>query len=157
MAIEQARPAANASQWDERHAAETGSPQVANKAVIRRFVEEVINRDERGALTELVSPAYVIHCPEGDLYGLDGARLDLEELRSAFPDLQLDINELVAEGDLVARHCTVHGTHEGPFLGLPPSHERVAMPAMGLDRVQDGQLVETWIAFNMLPLLTRVR
>jgi predicted ester cyclase len=122
-----------------------------NKAVVRRFVEDVINRGDDRLLRELVSPKYVIHCPEGDLYGPDGARLDLMELRAAFPDLRLELTELLAEGDLVARRFTLHGTHSGPFLGLCPSGRQVAIPALGLDRVRDGRLVETWIAFNVLP------
>jgi predicted ester cyclase len=131
------------------------APTTDNRAIVRRYIDEVINRGEVRLIPELVSPDYVIHCPEGDLYGPEGARLDLVELRAAFPDLRLDVTHLVADGELVARYCTLHGTHLGPFLGLPPSHKRVALSAMGLDRLEEGRLVETWIAFNVLGLMHR--
>ena len=130
------------------HATATG-----NKEVVRRFVEEVINRDRTSLVDHLVDTDYVFHCPDGDLYGPNGARLHIAELRSAFPDLHIDLIDLVGEGDLVARRFVLRGLHVGPFLGLAPSDDRVAIPGMGIDRIENGRIAETWLAFNVLSLL----
>jgi predicted ester cyclase len=124
-----------------------------NKEIVRRFVEEAVNRDRVGLVDRLVHADYIFHCPDGDLYGPNGARLHLAELRSAFPDLHMDLIDLVGEGDLVARRFVLRGLHVGPFMGLAPSDDRVAIPGMGIDRIEEGRIAESWLAFNVYSLL----
>ncbi|MDQ2683464.1 MAG: ester cyclase [Chloroflexota bacterium] len=122
-------------------------------AVVRRYVTEIVNHTGLTRLEELVGPGYLFHCPDGDLYGPDGARLHLSELREAFPDLVMELLDTVAEGDRVARRFVLRGTHLGPFVGLPPTGQPVEIPGMAIDRIADGQLVETWITLDVLTLL----
>ena len=124
-----------------------------HKEIVRRFVEEVVNRGRTDLIHDLIAADYVVHCPDGDLYGPLGARLNLEELQIAFPDLHMELIDLVGEGDLVARRFVVRGVHLGPFLGLEPTDEDVAIPGIALDRIANGRIAESWIAFNTLGLV----
>jgi steroid delta-isomerase-like uncharacterized protein len=121
-----------------------------NKEIVRRFIEEVVNRGRANLIEQLVSEDFVFHCPDGDLYGRQGALLNVIEMKNAFPDLYMDVTELISEGDLVARRFVLRGNHVGPFLGLEPSDGEVAIPGIGLDRIANGRIAETWIAFNII-------
>ena len=129
------------------------SSQPDNKALIRQYVEDVVNADRLATLDDLIGAGYVFHCPDGDLYGPDGARLNLAEMRRAFPDLQMELEDVVAEDDRVSRRFILRGTHLGPFLGLPPTGEPVAISGMAIDRVDGGQIVETWISLSVIDLV----
>ncbi|HEX3302902.1 MAG TPA: ester cyclase [Thermomicrobiales bacterium] len=124
-----------------------------NKEIVRRFVEEVVNRGRADLINDLVAADYVFHCPDGDLYGPLGARLNVEELWLAFPDLHMDLTDLVGEGNLVARRFVLRGVHLGPFLGLRPTEDDVSIPGIALDRLANGRIAESWIAFNTLGLV----
>ena len=124
-----------------------------NKEIVRRFVEEVVNRGRIDLVTDLIAADYVFHCPDGDLYGPLGARLNVEELRIALSDLHMDLTDLVGEGDLVARRFILRGVHLAPFLGLEPTDEDVEIPGIALDRIANGRIAESWIAFNTLGLV----
>ena len=109
-----------------------------NTDVVRRYVEEVVNGASLRTLEDLVSAGYVFHCPDGDLYGTDGARLNLSEMREAFPDLEMELKDTVSEGDRVSRRFILRGTHLGPFMGLPPTCKSVEIPGMAIDRIAGG-------------------
>ena len=128
-------------------------PSPDHKAIVHRYVEEIFNSDRPGSLEDLVDAGYVFHCPDGDLYGPEGARLNLAEMRLAFPDLQMEVEDTVAEGNLVSRRFVLHGTHLGSFMGIEPTGLPVTVPGMAIDRLDDGRIVETWITFNLLELV----
>lgn len=64
--------------------------------------------------------------------------------RNAFPDLRMDLEELLVEGELAAARVTFTGTHLGPFAGAPPTGRKVSMPIMMFCRFADGKMVELW-------------
>jgi steroid delta-isomerase-like uncharacterized protein len=128
-----------------------------NKAVVRRLVEEVVNRGNTDHLNELVAADHVGHDPLGDHYGPEGMRIVVVEYRTAFPDLAVTIEDLFAEGDTVSWRFTLRGTHAGPFMGIPPTGREVAASGIAIDRLVDvGQIVESWCSLNALDLLRQV-
>jgi steroid delta-isomerase-like uncharacterized protein len=128
----------------------------ANKALVRRFVEEVLNRGNSRLLAELVGPDHVLHAPDGDVYGPEGVRADLAEWRTGFPDVVFAIEDLIAEGDKVVSRFVLRGTHAGPAMGVPPTGRRVAVRGVAIDRVRDGRLVECWVSLDTLGLLRQL-
>jgi steroid delta-isomerase-like uncharacterized protein len=128
----------------------------ANEILIRRLVEEVVNRGNTDLLTELVAADHVGHDPLGDHYGPEGVRIGVAELRSAFPDLRLSIEDIIADGDRVARRFTLRGTHGGPFMGLPATGRTVMASGIAIDRVAGGRLVESWLSLDVLGLLRQL-
>jgi steroid delta-isomerase-like uncharacterized protein len=127
------------------------------KALYRQFVEEVINRGNLAAAEDLVSPEFVDHAaPPGTT---DYRRAALERqamLRSAFPDLRLAIEDQLAEGDKVVTRFTVRGTHQGAFMGLPPTGKPVAVTGIDITRWRGGKLAEHWVQLDTLGLLQQL-
>ena len=127
-----------------------------NKAVLLPFVEGVVNRGDTELLVDLIAARHVRHAPDGDLYGPEGVRIDVAEWRSGFPDLRLEVEDQVAEGDRVASRFRLRGTHDGPFLGVAPTGRPVAVAGVSIDRLAGGRLVESWLSLDALGLLRQV-
>jgi steroid delta-isomerase-like uncharacterized protein len=129
---------------------------MANKALVHRFVEEVMNRGNTQLLAEIIGPDHVRHAPDGDLYGPEGVRADLAEWRTGFPDAVFALEDLIAEGDKVVSRFVLQGTHAGPALGVPATGRRVSVTGVAIDRVRDGRLVECWISLDTIGLLRQL-
>jgi predicted ester cyclase len=116
-----------------------------NKAQFRRMYEEGLNGGILAVADELIDPDCLDHeiHPGGDR-GPESIRALITMLRTAFPDLHFEIEELVAEGDTVAGRLTMTGTHEGPLMGLPPTGHSVRQKSMHFVRFRDGKAVEHW-------------
>lgn len=121
-------------------------PAEENKATVRRFVDEAFNRRNMDILDELVTPESFNHeayNPEWQRGG-DGYKRTFEWLLSAFPDFRFDVDDMVAEGDMVAARVTMSGTHEGEFVGIPATERRFSVHQIHWFRLDDGKLVERW-------------
>jgi len=127
-----------------------------NEAVVRRIMEEVLNRGCIELLTELVAADHVGHDPLGDHYGPEGLRIAVAEYRAAFPDLQVTVEDLVTEGDRVVHRFTLRGTHVGSFMGIPPTGRVVTAGGITIDRLADGKVAESWISLDALNLLRQL-
>jgi predicted ester cyclase len=93
-----------------------------NKAVIRRWNEEIFNEKRIDRADELVTQDYVDHAAlPGQAPGLEGAKQKWAMYGAAIPDLRVTMDEMVAEGDRVAARWTAEGTHQGELLGVPPT------------------------------------
>jgi predicted ester cyclase len=126
-----------------------------NKVLIRRYMEEVVNTGNVEDLAKFISPDYIdSHDKTGQSNGLEGAERHILEVRQTYPDLQVTIEQQIAEGDWVASRITARGTHLGSWLGMKPTGKRVEITGVNLDRVVDGRIVEHGGAANLLePLL----
>ena len=129
----------------------------ANKAVYRRFVDEVVNKGNFHLIPELYHPDYRDHSAVPGLPGgLDGVAATMGMFRSAFPDVHFGIQNIAADGDRVGTHVIGTGTNDGPFLGRPPSGKRAAWESMGIFRVRDGKIVEHWGNPDLFALLQQI-
>jgi predicted ester cyclase len=116
-----------------------------NKALFRRTYEELLNTGEYSVAEELVAPDFVNHeAPPGRDGGPESMRGLASMLRTAFPDLHFEIEELIAEGEMVAGRLTMSGTHDGPLMGTPPTGRSVRQDHMHFVRFEDGKAVEHW-------------
>jgi predicted ester cyclase len=102
-----------------------------NKALYRRFIEEVINGHNLDRLEAFLRPDIIEHTP-GMSSGLAGARQFTVAYFTAFPDLQLAIDDLIAEGDKVVARLTGTGTHRGVFLSISPTGKRVTIASFNM-------------------------
>jgi steroid delta-isomerase-like uncharacterized protein len=113
-----------------------------NKHVVRRLYEEVFGQGWLELADQLVHPeCRDLHDPQ-DRRGPARVKEVATMLRTAFPDQRWEIEQLVAEGDHVAMYCTWTGTHEGAFMGIPPTGRRATVPHMYLFRLDAGQVTE---------------
>jgi steroid delta-isomerase-like uncharacterized protein len=128
-----------------------------NKALLRRFVEELVNRGNMAVAPELVAPDFIELDPfPGQAPGRAGLIESIERLRTAFPDLIWRIEEMVAEGEQVASLHSWSGTYRGEFLGIAPTGKRVRMSCMIFDTYEDGKLKKSRLVMNVLSLLQQL-
>jgi steroid delta-isomerase-like uncharacterized protein len=128
-----------------------------NKAVSRRFFEDVWNEGNMDALQQLAATDIVLHDrDEGDLRGLEAARALVSGYRSAFPDLNFAIEEQIAEGDKVATLWKATGTHRGELMGIPPTEKHSITTGITLDRVADGKIAESKGVWDALGLMQQL-
>jgi predicted ester cyclase len=116
-----------------------------NRTRFRRTYEELLNQGILDVAGELIAPDFINHeAPPGRDRGPESMRGRANMLRTAFPDLHLEIQELVAEGDIVAGRLTMSGTHEGALMGTPPTGRWMRQAHMHFVRFRDGLAVEQW-------------
>ena len=128
-----------------------------NKAVIRRFVEEVQNQKNWDAFDELNADDFVnLSAPPGVPSNKEGGKMFLGAFISAFPDSYVTIDEMIAEGDRVVTKKTFKGTHTGELNGIPATGNRVSIQYVDIMRLRDGQIVEHWLAMDQLSFMQQL-
>src|SRR5262249_35270621 len=109
-----------------------GVPVEANKALIRRFIEEVHNKGNFALFNELFAPNYVNHSAPANQNDRAAREQGIRSYRAAAQDLRVTIDDMIAEGDKVALRWTTHGTERGPLrtpLGIaPPTDRPISIP-----------------------------
>jgi steroid delta-isomerase-like uncharacterized protein len=129
----------------------------ANKALIRRFYDHVWNKAEYWAADDLVAPDYLRHAPT-PIRGRDGIRETVEQVRSAFPDLFITIEDLISEGDRLAVRWHAYGTHKGvPFRGIEPQGRPAQITGITVTHFHNGQIQEEWSQWDMLGLMKQLQ
>ena len=116
-----------------------------NKALFRRFVDEILNGKNTDVIEELMAPDMVDHdLMPGVAPGLEGMKNLMNMFLGAFPDLHATIDLLIAEGDLVAGRMTNTGTHTGDFMEIPATGKQVKFTEIHIVRIANGKAVEHW-------------
>jgi predicted ester cyclase len=115
------------------------------KALNRRFLEEVLNGGDLDRIDDMISEDVVEHIPvPGTAQGREGAHQAIAMMRDAFPDLRMETEVELQEGDLHAAVQRVTGTHEGDFMDIPPTGRHVSVLFVEVSRVRDGVYTEHW-------------
>ena len=131
-----------------------------NKAILRRVNEEVFTQGNLALVDELLSPNYLLHdpgIPGGELRGTESFKQQwVSMFRTAFPDLQLSVEDQVAEGDRVATRYTARGTHRGELMGIAPTGKQVTITGITVDRISGGKIEEEWNNFDQLGVLRQL-
>jgi len=123
----------------------------------RRFVEEVINKQNLAAADELVAENFVELDPlPGQAQGREGLKQILAMLFAAFPDLHWSVEEDAAEGEKLWSRFTWRGTHRGDFLGVPATGNQVEVNGVVIDRIVEGKMVDSRILMNELSLMQQL-
>lgn len=129
----------------------------ANKAVVRRFYEEVLNQKQLDVTEEVAGADFFSHgFPPGLPPGPAGLKIFIGVFHEAFPDGQLTVDQMIAEGDTVATRLTFRGTQTGEFQGIPPTGKAVTVPALDVARLADGKIVEHWGGPDQFSLLQQL-
>lgn len=116
-----------------------------NKALMRRFYAELFDEKNIGAIDDYLADSFVDHDPGPEQKpGTNGVKESLQVYLRALPDLQLDVDFQVAEGDLVVSRLTMSGTQTGDFPGLPATGRAVKFTVMDAARIVNGKIVDSW-------------
>jgi steroid delta-isomerase-like uncharacterized protein len=128
-----------------------------NKAVYRRFIQEVFNEGRLDMLEQLLSPSYIYQdAPPGTPPNAEGIKQVVANARTAFPDLKVAIEDLVGEGDKVCARLTTSGTHKGVFFDIPPTGKTISMKGMTMIHFIDGRMVASWVLNDVMGLMNQL-
>lgn len=126
-------------------------------SLVQRLFDQVFNQGDLAAVDGLVALDGVTHSP---LWGLPTSRQGLKQLvvifRTAFPDLHCTIKDEISEGCKSAAHWTMRGTHQGSFLGNPPTGRPMAIQGIIFARLKNERIAEAWILVDQMELLQQL-
>jgi steroid delta-isomerase-like uncharacterized protein len=130
-----------------------------NKALARRFLDEVFNQGRLHVVDEVTSPNATFHDPSvpgGTYKGLEGQKQFVQIYRNAFPDLHIKIDDQIAEGEQVCTRWTATGTHKGEMMGILPTDKHTTVSGIDITRFENGKVVEAWVCYDMLGMLQQL-
>ena len=133
-----------------------------SKQIIQNFIQVVWNGRNLAALKDFWAEDCVNHAMPGtDNRGLNALRIYhdsfFDDFFSAFPDIQIEIMQQVAEDDRIATYITSQGTHSGSFYGIPPTGKHISTSVIRIDRVQDGKIAEHWSVSDAASLMQQLQ
>jgi steroid delta-isomerase-like uncharacterized protein len=129
--------------------------QESRDAGLRKW--QIVNRHDPDGIEELFRPDTVTHQPDRDLQGWDEAKQYFGMFVTAFPDLTMTVDDVVAEDELAVTRWTFRGTHQGETEELgPPTGRRVEFEGLSMHRVADGKIVEEWERYDNLSMLRQL-
>ncbi len=117
-----------------------------NLSSVNRIYAEFINQGNEAVFDELVDPNIIENgeMPPGLEPNREGVKQLFRMLRSAFPDLHFQVDEMIAADDKIVVRLTVSGTNEGSFMNMPPTGNKVSFKAVDIFRLANGKVVEHW-------------
>lgn len=128
-----------------------------NKALVRRFYEEVYVNWNMALADQLISPQFTSHdWPERGPTGPRAFRDYYSAIRSAVPDARYEVDDLIAEDDKVVVRWRLLGTHKGNFRGIAPSGRPITLKGIAIYRVEDGKLMERWVVSDLHGVLEEI-
>ena len=132
-------------------------PPRENKALVHRFIEEMINQKDVAVIDQFFAANYVEHNPPpGQSPNLEGTRQGFNTFMAVFPDCHFTIEDTIAEGDKVVVRGTFRGTHQGELMGLGPTGKQVTVSEVHIMRVVGGKIVEHWGQEDALGLMQQL-
>jgi steroid delta-isomerase-like uncharacterized protein len=128
-----------------------------NKAIIRRFVEEIFTRGDKAAVDELVADDFVAHTwPSASGNAKQDLKGAIDRVGQGLADVAFTVDDLIAEGDRVAARLTSAATQVGEFMNLPPSDKRYSIEEIHWFRLRDGKVVEHWHQMDQMGLMRQL-
>jgi predicted ester cyclase len=131
-------------------------PSEENKTLYRRIYDIILNKQDLSIIDEVISPEYIYHDPHNILNGPDELKHGMSAYFTAGPDLQFTVDEIIGEGDMVAKRWKAVFTHKGELMGVPPTGKKVIFTGMSFARFANGKLVEEWEAADYLGLMQQI-
>jgi predicted ester cyclase len=117
----------------------------ANKKVVRRFVERLVDSPEPEMLDEFLAPDFIDHYapPEQDP-GREGMKKVFERVHRVLADLRIVLEDMIAEGDRVVIRIRAEARQVGSFMGFPPAGKEICWTTISIYRLENGRIMERW-------------
>lgn len=120
-----------------------------NKEIVRQVINEVVNKGDLSLADKVLAKNYVYHFPTHDIHGPEGFKEFVTTMRTAFPDLHVTIEEIMAEGEKVAARVIMRGTFKGELMGIAPTGKKLEFQEAVFVRFENGREVEAKAYGNM--------
>jgi steroid delta-isomerase-like uncharacterized protein len=129
-----------------------------NKTVVRRLFDELWNKGNLSVADELFTPNYNHHDTSTPDVGRgpDSEKKRATLYRTAFPDLRLMIEDIIAEGETVVARWSCRGTHKGDLNGVAPTGKQFTISGVSIARFSGGKMAEGWINWDALGLMQQL-
>ncbi len=118
------------------------------EALAHRWHMDLFQVGKLAVADEILTPDFVAHANGQDFQGVEGAKQLATLIRTAFPDLEITHHEAIVAGDRVAIRWTSESTHQGDYLGVPPTGKPIHLEGLDLFHLQDDKIAEVWIAYD---------
>jgi steroid delta-isomerase-like uncharacterized protein len=116
----------------------------ANKVLVQAWIETGLRVGDWDRIEDFFSPSYASPW----FHGITALKRSLKDMRAAFPDLQIVVEELIAEDDRVVARCTYAGTHRGSFQRRAPTGRLLRWEGVTIYRIRDGKIVAEWAIWD---------
>lgn len=139
--------------------AQTSTTAAGNKDLVRRVVAEFYNAKNLTAADQLYAADYRHHdpaLPPEMQRGREAYKQIMHMFHTAFPDLHMTIDDLIAEEDKAVLRWTVRGRHQGDLMGMPPTGKTVTLTGIQTMRIAGGKVVEGWVNFDALGMMQQL-
>lgn len=127
-----------------------------NKRLAERLNQLVWNEHKTDVIDEIIAERCVMHVGDREFRGTGGYRAFFDTYTKAFPDLSVQINDLIAENNFVVTTYTASGQHTGPLMGIQPTGKQVKVQGVNVSRYRDEKLVESNNLFNEMSLMQQL-
>lgn len=128
-----------------------------NKTKVRYYFEEVWNKGNLAVVDEVVDANVVDHnIPSVTPAGSEGQKVFVQVIHSAFPNLTLTVQDLLADGDKVIVRFSIRGTHQRDFMGIPPTGKSINVSAISIYRFEGDKCVELWTEFDQFGMMQQL-
>lgn len=115
----------------------------SNKTIIKKYIE-LWNTGNLALADEVLAEDFVDHTHPQQAQGPESVKQEVQAFRRAFPDARVSVEQMIAEGDLVAFRFILRGTHLGTFAGFLPTGKETILTGVDFIRIADGKMVELW-------------
>lgn len=133
----------------------TSSDVEQHQEIAHRFVA-IFNEQDPSIADEIFAPTFTAHVSGAPTLDREGWKGYLEVFRASFPDLRLEVEDIIATDDTVVLRVVLHGTHTEEFQGIAPTGQQVAFPGIAMHRIENGQVVEHWGVMDLLSLMQQL-
>jgi steroid delta-isomerase-like uncharacterized protein len=128
-----------------------------NKDLARRSWEEMVSQRNPDLIEEFYPPNLVWHEPDQDIRGYEQARQFVSTFLEAFPDINITVEDVIAEGDQAVTRYTIRGTHRGETEEFgPPTGRQMELEGITIHRIEDGKIVEEWERYDNLSAMQQL-
>ena len=129
-----------------------------NKALVRRWFKEIWSKGNLAVADEIVASNYANHDSAGPMpeSGLEGLKKHVTTYRTAFPDLTLTVDDMLADGNKVTVRWTARGAHKGTLMAISPTGKEITTTGISVIRIAGGKVAEQWVTWDTLGMMQQL-
>ena len=127
-----------------------------NKKIIQRLFNEGMNEKKFQIFDEIISDKFVNHGIPNAPTGPNGFKAIVQQFLSAFPDMEVNVTEIIAEGETVATRGYLAGTHNGEFMGVNASGKKVRIDYVDFWKLNNGKCIENWVQMDVAGVMQQI-